>query len=70
LKGKMKAKKAEIATLSAEAIGANPEAVGLKGSTTRVVKVFSPEARGDRTMLSGTVDEQVEQLLEKLEKFL
>ncbi len=54
LKGKMKAKKAEIITLSAEAIGAAPEAIGLKGSTTQVVKVFSPDARGERTMLSGT----------------
>ncbi|MEJ2688410.1 MAG: electron transfer flavoprotein subunit beta/FixA family protein [Deltaproteobacteria bacterium] len=70
LKGKMKAKKAEIPTLSAEAIGAAPEAIGLKGSTTQVVKVFSPSARGERTMLSGTVEEQIEQLLGKLEKFL
>lgn len=70
LKGKMKAKKAAITTLSAEAIGAAPEAIGLKGSTTQVVKVFSPSARGERTMLSGTVEEQIEQLLGKLEKFL
>ena len=70
LKGKMRAKKAEIQTLSADAIGAAPDAIGLKGSTTQVVKVFSPGARGERTILSGTVDEQVDQLLEKLEKFL
>lgn len=70
LKGKMKAKKADIVTLSAEAIGAAPEAIGLKGSTTQVVRVFSPEARGERTMLTGSADEQIEQLLEKLEKFL
>lgn len=68
LKGKMKAKKAEIPVLSAEAIGASPEAIGLKGSTTQVVKVFSPEPRGERTMLTGTVEEQIEQLFEKLMK--
>lgn len=66
LKGKMKAKKAGITTLSAEAIHAEPENIGLAGSPTKVVRVFSPEARGDRTIFSGTVDEQVDQLVQRL----
>jgi electron transfer flavoprotein beta subunit len=70
LKGKMRAKQAVITVMSASDIGAAADAVGLKGSTTQVVRVFSPEARGAREMLSGTVEEQVAQLLNKLEPLL
>lgn len=70
LKGKMKAKKAEIQVLSAADIGADPSCIGLPGSPTQVVKVFPPEPRGERAMLSGSVDEQVEQLVHKLRPYL
>ena len=70
LKGKMKAKKAEIRTLSAEDIGADPTCIGLPGSPTQVVKVLPPEPRGERVILTGTVDEQVEQLVERLKPYL
>jgi electron transfer flavoprotein beta subunit len=70
LKGKMKAKSLMIKTLNAEDIGAEPESIGLPGSTTQVVKVFAPEFKGERSMLEGTVDEQVEQLVNKLEPYL
>jgi electron transfer flavoprotein beta subunit len=70
LKGKMRAKQAVITVLSAADIGAAADAVGLAGSTTQVVRVFSPEARGAREMLAGTVEEQVAQLLNKLEPLL
>lgn len=63
LKGKMKAKKAEIRTYSAADIGADPQCIGLAGSPTQVVRVFSPEPRGDRQIFSGSVDEQVDQLV-------
>ncbi len=70
LKGKMKAKKAEITVLSAADIEADPASIGLAGSPTKVVKVFPPEPRGERAMLSGTVDEQVEQLVANLKPYL
>ena len=70
LKGKMKAKSLSIKTLNAEEIGADPDSIGLPGSTTQVVKVFAPEFKGERAMLEGTVDEQVEQLVNKLEPYL
>ncbi len=70
LKGKMKAKKAEIKVLSAADIEADPASIGLAGSPTKVVKVFPPEPRGERAMLSGTVDEQVEQLVANLKPYL
>jgi len=70
LKGKMKAKKAEIRQLNGGDIGADPACIGLPGSPTKVVKVFPPEPRGERAMLSGTVDEQVEQLVANLKPYL
>ncbi len=70
LKGKMRAKKAEIKVFSAADIGADITLLGLSGSPTKVDKVFAPEARGERTMLDGTVDEQVSQLFDKLEAVL
>jgi len=63
LKGKMKAKKADILIYSAADIGADPQCIGLAGSPTQVVRVFSPEPRGDRQIFSGSVDEQVDQLV-------
>ncbi len=70
LKGKMKAKKVDIAKMTAADIEADPEQLGLKGSTTQVVRVFSPELKGERAMLAGTPDEQVAHLYEKLSPLL
>ena len=70
LKGKMKAKKIEITTLSAEDIGADSTQLGLTGSPTWVVNVFSPEFKGERSMIAGSVDEQVVQLTEKLTELI
>jgi len=70
LKGKMRAKKAEIRRLGAEEIGADPEQIGLRGSPTQVVRVFSPPPRGERTLLTGELEEVVEQLVDKLETLL
>lgn len=70
LKGKMKAKKAAIKTLSASDIGADPDCIGLPGSPTKVVEVFPPQARGERAVLEGTIDEQIDQLVDKLIPYL
>lgn len=70
LKGKMKAKKAEIRMLTAKDIAAEEQCIGLAGSPTQVVKVFTPQPRGDRTVFNGTPEEQVVQLLEQLKAYL
>jgi len=70
LKGKMKAKKAEIKTLSAADIGAEEQCIGLAGSPTRVVRVFSPEPRGEREIFTGSLEEQVDQLVARLQAIL
>ncbi len=70
LKGTMKAKKAIIKILNAADIDADPAFIGLPGSPTKVVKVFPPEPRGERSLLTGTLDEQVEQLVVKMRPYL
>ncbi|MFV0437694.1 MAG: electron transfer flavoprotein subunit beta/FixA family protein [Desulfopila sp.] len=70
LKGKMRAKKATIKVLDAAAVEANPSCIGLPGSPTQVARVFPPEARGERSVLTGTIDEQIDQLVVKLTPYL
>lgn len=66
LKGKMKARKAEITIWNATDIDADPEMLGLDGSPTKVVKIFTPERHADGEMLEGEPNEVVEQLVSKL----
>jgi electron transfer flavoprotein beta subunit len=70
LKGKMKAKKADIRMLTAQDIAAEEQCIGLAGSPTQVVRVFTPQPRGARTVFSGSPEEQVQQLLEQIKTYL
>ncbi|MFP5212157.1 MAG: electron transfer flavoprotein subunit beta/FixA family protein, partial [Acidobacteriota bacterium] len=58
LKAKMRAKKAEIPVWGAAALGLDSDSVGLCGSFTQVVRIFSPPRRGDRRVIEGTIEEQ------------
>lgn len=53
LKGKMRAKKAQITTWDEKAIDCDPEWVGLKGSPTAVNRTFSPPRRGGGEMIQA-----------------
>ncbi len=66
LKGKMAAKKAELKKWGASDIAADGDKIGLKGSPTQVKNIFAPEAKKDRKVLGGTVDEQIEALVREL----
>lgn len=66
LKGKMSARKARIPTWGAEDIDADPQKLGLDGSPTKVVKIFSPPPRGGGEILEGDPDEVVPDLVEKI----
>lgn len=66
LKGKMAAKKAEIVRLAAADLKVDEQDLGLKGSPTQVRNIFAPEAKTNRTMLHGTPEEMVNQLVEGL----
>jgi len=68
LKHKMRARKQAIPVLGAADLDLSPEEVGLQGSYTQVVKVFSPPPRCGREMLSGTPEEQAEKLLKLLKE--
>lgn len=70
LKGKMRAKKAVITRFTASDIGADPSSIGLAGSPTQVARVFPPEGRGERTILTGSLDEQIDQLVDRLSSYL
>jgi electron transfer flavoprotein beta subunit len=66
LKGKMKAKGLVINPLSAEELGAVPDNIGLAGSPTKVMKVFTPPPKGKRELIDGAPNEQVDRLIERL----
>jgi electron transfer flavoprotein beta subunit len=67
LRGSMKAKTAQIPVWTAADIGVEGDKVGIAGSPTRVVKVFFPQRTHKAEMLQGNQEEQVEQLLERLQ---
>jgi electron transfer flavoprotein alpha/beta subunit len=68
LKGQMRAKKAEIPVWTAEAIMAEPENIGLKGSPTQVVRIFTPPPRGNSEIMEGTPEEIAVKLFNKLKE--
>jgi len=68
LKGKMKAKKAEILKWNAEDLNCDFENLGLDGSPTRVVKIFTPPPRESGVILEGDTQEIVDKLVAELKK--
>ena len=68
LKGKMAAKRAEIKVMSAADIEADLTRLGLKGSPTNVVEIFSPEARKGGVKIEGEPDVQAKTLVASLKE--
>ncbi len=68
LKGKMKAKNLNVTSWNAKDIGADESKCGLKGSPTKVVKIFPPAPRGQREILTGSMEEQITTVVRKLKK--
>jgi electron transfer flavoprotein beta subunit len=66
LRGMAKAKTAQIPVWTAEDIGADGDKAGLAGSPTRVVKIFFPQRAHKSEMLQGSLEEQLDQLVQKL----
>ena len=67
LKGKMRAKKAEITIWKAADIGADPADVGLNGSPTVVARTFSPPGRSGGEIISGdSAPEKARKLVARL----
>lgn len=68
LKGKMAAKKAQIIKWTANDLQADPQKLGLNGSPTKVVKIFTPEPRKGGKMLTGEPHEMVAELVNELKE--
>ena len=68
LRGKMKAKNVEIPVWDAVKLGVNEDEVGLSGSYTQVIKIFTPDIKHEIKMIKGSTEEQVEQLYKELKK--
>jgi len=66
LKGKMRAKKVEIRKLEAKDLDADPDSLGLKGSPTKVVKIFTPPPRKGGQILEGEAKDVSAKLVELL----
>ena len=70
LKGMMRSKKAEIIKWTAEDIQAEEKNIGLDGSPTQVMKIFSPPQREGGQILHGEPDELAGKLKELLKEYI
>jgi electron transfer flavoprotein beta subunit len=68
LRGKMKAKKAEIPVWGPEDLGLDCEEIGLRGSPTYVSRIFAPERKKSGTIFRGDPEETVDQVIQELRK--
>lgn len=66
LKGKLAAKKAVITVWKASDLQCDPSQIGLDGSPTRVVNIFTPPARQGGEMLKGEPENMATELVDKL----
>ncbi|MCX5785372.1 MAG: electron transfer flavoprotein subunit beta/FixA family protein [Elusimicrobia bacterium] len=66
LKGMMRAKSAKISKWTAHDLGADPKSLGLDGSPTRVIKIFTPAPRKGGEILKGETADISKELIELL----
>ncbi|MFC2051161.1 electron transfer flavoprotein subunit beta/FixA family protein, partial [Chloroflexota bacterium] len=66
LRGLTKAKSAAIPVWGAQELGVDQRMVGLSGSATRVIKIFFPKRASNGEILQGSLESQVESLIDKL----
>ena len=68
LRGKMRAKKAEIPVWGPDDLGLDCEKIGLRGSPTYVSRIFAPERKKSGKVFRGDPEETVDALIEELRK--
>jgi electron transfer flavoprotein beta subunit len=66
LKRKIQAKNLQVSVWRKEDLDVDENRLGLKGSPTQVLKIFPPETKGERKILEGSIEEQVEKLVSEL----
>lgn len=70
LKGKMRAKKAQIEVWGKGDLDVEEERLGLSGSPTQVVKIFTPKRARDCRVLEGTAEEIAKVLAGELKNII
>lgn len=70
LKGKLISKKTDIPILTPDDIKADTKKLGLDGSPTWVVKMFSPQVKKESTIFTNDIETSVEKLAEELKEQL
>ncbi len=69
LKGKLRAKKVEIPVLTPDRINADPDKIGVSGSPTEVIEIYSPEIKKEgRIYQAEEIEKAVEDMIEILKK--
>ena len=66
LKGLMRAKSAKITLLTQKQLNLDPQQIGLCGSPTQVVKIFTPPQRKGGQILQGEFTDIADKLVELL----
>ncbi len=66
LKGIMRSKNAKIHLLNAQQLDCEEDRLGLKGSPTQVIKIFTPERRKGGEIFNGPAEESAEKLIQLL----
>lgn len=66
LKGMMRAKQAKIAVWTQKELNLDSRKIGLAGSPTQVIKIFTPPRRSGGQILQGEIEEIAEKLVELL----
>lgn len=70
LRGKQKARKVEVPRWGADDIELDPDRLGLKGSPTRVVKIFRPQVTRQCRKVAATDEESIGPAVSELVAFL
>lgn len=70
LRGKMSARKAEIPVWGNKDLAIDENQIGLTGSPTQVVKIFTPPPKAGGQVLSGEPEEVVSKLVEEVKDIL
>ncbi|MFH1504305.1 MAG: electron transfer flavoprotein subunit beta/FixA family protein [Candidatus Omnitrophota bacterium] len=70
LRGKMAAKKAEITIWGNKDLNINEKLIGLTGSPTQVVKIFTPPQKSGGKILEGEPQEIVEELAKEIKDLI
>ncbi len=66
LKRKIAAKNLQVPVWTINDLNVDEEMIGLRGSPTQVLKIFPPETKGEREILQGKLEEQVDRLIIEL----